>query len=165
MKITKHKVPSVTYSLMVEGELVDQAMDDSPLVYLAGVGQMIPGFEKELEGKQAGDDFAFQLTSDVAYGDVNPDAIVDLSLDIFKVDGEVNKEIIAVGNFVPMQDNEGNPLQGKVLEIGDENVKMDFNHPLAGKELNFTGKIVDVRDAEAEEIEHGHVHGAGGHQH
>jgi FKBP-type peptidyl-prolyl cis-trans isomerase SlyD len=64
-----------------------------------------------------------------------------------------------------MQDQEGNPLDGKVVEIGDENVKMDFNHPLAGEALSFSGVVIDVREATEEELDHGHVHGPGGHHH
>lgn len=73
--------------------------------------------------------------------------------------------MLTVGNFVPMQDNEGNPLEGKIVEVNSEHVKMDFNHPLAGKTLHFTGKIVDLRDATEDELNHGHVHGPHGHHH
>lgn len=165
MKITKHTVPSVSYSLFVDGQLVDQAMEDQPLVYLAGAGNMIPGFERELEGMTAGDEFSFKLSSEEAYGDVNPEAVVELGIDVFKVDGKVDPNVIAVGKMVPMQDQAGNPLRGIVVEMSDEAVKMDFNHPLAGKELNFTGKVVEVREAAEEEISHGHVHGPNGHEH
>ena len=73
--------------------------------------------------------------------------------------------MLAVNNILPMTDNEGNHLQGRVLEVTAEYVKMDFNHPLAGQELHFTGNILEVRDASLEEQEHGHVHGPNGHQH
>ena len=69
------------------------------------------------------------------------------------------------GSFIPMQDQDGHPLQGKVLSVGESDVKLDFNHPMAGKNLHFTGEIVEVRDASDEELNHGHVHGHGGHQH
>ena len=69
------------------------------------------------------------------------------------------------GNFIPMADSEGNHLQGKIVSVGDETVKMDFNHPLAGMDMHFNGKVIGVRDASAEEIAHGHVHGEGGHHH
>ena len=96
---------------------------------------------------------------------MNPDAIVELGLDVFKVDGKVDTNVVAVGKMVPMQDQSGNPLRGIVIEMNDQSVKMDFNHPLAGKELNFTGKVVEVREADENEIAHGHVHGPDGHQH
>ena len=74
-------------------------------------------------------------------------------------------EMVTPGAFVPMNDQEGNPMQGLVLEIGDETIKMDFNHPMAGLDLFFTGQILDVREATPEELDHGHVHGEGGHHH
>lgn len=165
MKITKHTVPSVSYQLQVEGQIVDQAGSDQPLVFLFGVGSMIPGFEKELEGLEAGDQYDFKLNPSDAYGDVNPEAVVEVPLAVFQVEGQDANEFLKVGNTLPMQDQNGNPLQGTVVEVGEENVKMDFNHPLAGKELHFTGKVEDVREATSEEIDHGHAHGPGGHQH
>lgn len=165
MKITQNSVPSVAYELFVEGNLVDQATDEKPLAYLAGVGGMIPGFEKQLEGLQAGDEFAFTLSSEDAYGEPNDEYVVDLSIDAFKTDGKINPEAVAVGKVVQMQDENGYPLRGIVLGMTEEQVKMDFNHPLAGKELNFKGKVVSVREADKEELEHGHVHGPDGHQH
>lgn len=165
MKITQNTVPSVAYSLFVEGNLVDQATEEQPLQYLAGVGGMILGFEKQMEGLQAGDEFAFTLSSEDAYGDPNPEYVVDLALDSFKIDGVINPEIVSVGKVVQMQDENGYPLRGIVLAVDEEKVNMDFNHPLAGKELNFSGKVVEVRVAEKEELDHGHVHGPGGHHH
>lgn len=165
MKITQNSVPSIAYSLFVDGNLVDQATQEKPLVYLAGVGGMIPGFEKKMEGLQSGDKFAFKLSSEEAYGEPNDEYVVDLSTDAFKVDGVINTEAVGVGKVVQMQDENGYPLRGIVLAMDDEKVKMDFNHPLAGKELNFEGEIVSVREAEKEELDHGHVHGEGGHQH
>ncbi len=83
---------------------------------------------------------------------------------MFEADGKLG-EIVKVGNFLPMKDQEGNPLQGLVQEITDEHVRMDFNHPMAGKDLFFSGEVIEVREATTEELEHGHVHGPGGHQH
>lgn len=165
MKITKHTVPSVTYALTVEGQLMDQADENNPLVYLAGVGVMIPGFERELEGKTAGSTFDFNLTSEDAYGPRDEQAIVPIPNDVFMVDGKMDTEIVKLGAMLPMQDQNGNPLQGIVVEMNDESVVMDFNHPLAGKDLHFTGTVVEVREATQEELEHGHVHGPGGHHH
>lgn len=165
MKITKHTVPSVSYTLKVEGDVVDQADNTNPLVYLAGVGMMIPGFEKELEGMKAGDTFEFGLTSEDAYGPRNEEAIVPVPMDVFKVEGNVDTEVVKVGATLPMQDQEGNPMHGTIIEMKENDVVMDFNHPLAGKDLNFSGKVEEVREATKEELEHGHVHGPGGHQH
>ncbi len=165
MKITKHTVPSVTYVLTVENQQVDSADETNPLVYIAGVGMMIPGFERELEGMSAGEEFEFELASEDAYGARNEDAVVPVPRDVFVVDGVFNEEVVRVGAMLPMQDQHGNPLQGMIVEIGNEAVTMDFNHPLAGKDLHFKGSVVDVREATEEEISHGHVHGPGGHHH
>jgi FKBP-type peptidyl-prolyl cis-trans isomerase SlyD len=90
--------------------------------------------------------------------------VVDLPLNIFE-GPDVPADILSVGATLPMQDQDGNPMDGRVLEIGAETVKMDFNHPLAGEELHFKGEILEVREATAEELDHGHVHGPGGHHH
>jgi len=165
MKITKHTVPSVSYSLNIDGEVIDQAEKSNPLTFLAGTESMIPGFENQLEGLSKGDTYDFAVQPEEGYGKVNLEAIVDVPKNIFIVEGEMKEDLLVVGNTVPMQDNQGNSLKGIILEITEETVKMDFNHPLAGKVLNFTGEVIDVREATKEELEHGHVHGPGGHQH
>ena len=165
MKIVKHTVPSVTYTLVVDGEVVDMAEKDKPLSFIHGIGMMVPGFESNLEGLTSGTKYDFKLTPEDAYGAYNEEAVVDLPISTFMVDGKVNEKMLNVGQVVPMQDQNGSPLNGTIMEINKEAVKMDFNHMLAGKELNFTGEIIDVREATKEEIEHGHIHGPGGHQH
>lgn len=165
MKIEKHTVPSVTYTLVVDGEVVDKAENDKPLAFIQGIGMMVPGFEKNLEGLSSGDNYKFTLQPEEAYGPYDEDAVVDLPISVFTVDGEVRKDMLNIGQVVPMQDQNGNPLNGTVLEVSDSAVKMDFNHMLAGKELNFTGEILNVRAATKEELDHGHVHGPGGHHH
>ncbi len=165
MKIAKHTVPSVSYTLTVEGEVVDKAEKDQPLSFIHGIGMMVPGFETNLEGLTAGTAYDFKLSAEEAYGEYNEEALVDLPISTFMVDGKVNDSMLNIGQVIPMQDQNGNPLQGTVMEVNEESVKMDFNHMLAGKELNFTGEVIDVREATQEEIEHGHIHGPGGHQH
>ena len=165
MKIEKHTVASVTYALAVDGEPIEKADEANPLTFLVGVGMMIPGFENQLLGKKVGDDYSITVSPEEGYGEADPQAIVDLSKDVFKVDGQINEELLQLGNKVPMQDQSGNPLNGVIIDIADTTVKMDFNHEMAGKTLDFEGKILDIRAATAEEIEHGHVHGPGGHQH
>ncbi|NJN26282.1 MAG: peptidylprolyl isomerase [Cyclobacteriaceae bacterium] len=165
MKIAKHTVPSVTYTLMVDGEVVDMAKEDKPLAFIQGIGMMVPGFEKNLEGLTAGTKYEFRLSPEEAYGEYNQEAVIDLPMDTFKVDGQIKKDMLNVGQVVPMQDQNGNPLNGTILEVGDSSVKMDFNHMLAGKELNFTGEILEVRQATQDELDHGHIHGPGGHHH
>lgn len=165
MKIQKNTVPSVTYILKVDGEIIETAGSDQPLVYLHGANAMIPGFEKQLDGLEIGATFDFKVTSDEGYGDINPDALVTLPKTNFEIEGKFAEDMIQVGGIIPMQDQNGNPLRGTVTEITDDSVVMDFNHPLAGKELQFSGEVIAVRNAEKEELAHGHVHGEGGHHH
>lgn len=93
------------------------------------------------------------------------EAIIDLEKSIFEVNGVIDQKLLEIGNTITMQDQHGNPLDGIVVEVGSDTVKMDFNHPLAGESLHFSGEILEVRDATAEEIAHGHVHGPHGHHH
>ena len=162
MKISSNKVVSMTYELKLDnenGEMVQRVEKDKPFVYLFGIGGLLPVFEKSLENLVVGDTFAFGLTAEDGYGQRNDDAVVALDKNIFEVEGKIDEEMIKVGNVVPMQNDQGQPLNGMVLEITDDKVKMDFNHPLAGKDLHFTGEILDVREATEEELKHGHVHG------
>jgi FKBP-type peptidyl-prolyl cis-trans isomerase SlyD len=163
MNIKKDTVVSVSYTLTVEGNQVD-ASGDKPLTYLHGHNQMIPGFESQLEGLAEGESYEFSVAPENAYGEYNNEAVVDLDKSIFLVDGVMSTDVFE-GAQLRMSDSDGNPLIGSVVSIGDDKVKMDFNHILAGKTLNFTGKIEGVREATSEEVDHGHVHGEGGHQH
>lgn len=168
MKIGKNKVVGMTYILSkdnVEGELVQEVSKDKPFIVLFGVGALLPKFEENLEGLAVGDAFNFALTSEEGYGEKTTEAIVDLDKKIFEVEGKIDKEFLKAGSSIPMTNENGQPLNGLVLEVAENTVKMDFNHPLAGQGLFFTGEVVEVREASAEEIEHGHVHGAGGHHH
>jgi FKBP-type peptidyl-prolyl cis-trans isomerase SlyD len=165
MKIAKNAVVSVAYELTVEGNVMDKSQDGEPLVFLSGVGAMIPGFESQLQGLAKGEPYKISIEPKDGYGEYNPEAIVTLPQDTFKVEGELQKDILFVGNIIPMQDQNGNPMEGEVKEILETEVKLDFNHKLSGKTLEFVGEIIDVREATTEELEHGHVHGEGGHQH
>jgi len=165
MEITKDKVVSITYELRKDsenGEVVETVTTANPLTFIYGTGGMLPKFEENLDGLKAGDAFKFGLNSEDAYGPVVDNAIVEVPVDVFKVDGEVDNNILQVGNMVPMMDNAGNRLNGKILNIGEDAVKMDFNHPMAGKDLFFSGAITEIREATEEELSHGHVHGSGG---
>lgn len=168
MVISKDKVVSLSYELKLDkasDEIVDQANADYPLVFLFGAGNLLPKFESHIANLKVNDNFEFTLESEDAYGPVIEEAIVDLPMDIFKVNGEIDPGMLVVGNIIPMQDNEGRPLDGTIVAIENDTVKMDFNHPMAGRTLHFTGKVLDIREATAEEISHGHVHGPHGHHH
>lgn len=168
MQITKNTVVSLTYVLKhdnANGEIIEETRAGDPLVFLYGNGQMLPKFEENLSTLKTGDAFEFTLTSADAYGEKDQDAIIDLDKGIFMIDGKTDDELLTIGNVIPMRDDQGNMLQGTVVSVSNDSVRMDFNHPMAGNTLHFTGKVVDVRIATDEELSHGHVHGAGGHHH
>ena len=168
MKIKKHTVVTLHYKLQEEdasGSLIEETSGGEPLVFLQGVGQMIPEFERQLEGKSAGDSFAFGIKSADAYGDYNEEAKINIPIETFVVDGKLATELLQEGKTIPMRDQQGNMIYGTVLDVEEKEVAMDFNHPMAGVDLYFSGKIEEIRPATESEIEHGHVHGAGGHQH
>ncbi|MGZ3884036.1 MAG: FKBP-type peptidyl-prolyl cis-trans isomerase [Bacteroidia bacterium] len=170
MKINKGKVASVNYHLTANKdngpeELVEQTSVERPFVFLYGVGQLLPDFEANLDEKSKGDKFDFRVKADKGYGLVEKDYIVNVNREAFVVDGKFDDERIKVGEDIQMHDQDGNQLIGRVMEITGDHVTMDFNHPLAGFDLHFVGEVLDVREATAEELEHGHVHGPGGHHH
>ena len=167
MEIVNSKVVTITYKLQESdsnGDVVQEVIEKEPFVFLFGTEQVLPEFETNLRGKTKGSKFEFGIKSEDSYGPINDEAIVNLPINIFMGDGKL-ADMVKIGSFLPMNDQEGNPMQGLVLEIGEETIKMDFNHPMAGLDLYFTGEVLDVRDATDVELDHGHVHGPGGHQH
>lgn len=155
MQIAANKMVTLTYDLRIDnsnGELIEKATTGQPLKFLFGAGMMLPKFESELNGRKQGEFFEISLTKNEAYGDINKEAIVELPKNIFIVDGKFDEELIKVGNTVPMMGSNGQRLNGLVLDISESAVKMDFNHPLAGEDLFFSGNIIEVRDASEEEI-------------
>jgi len=155
MKISKNKFVSLTYILRLngfDGEIVEETEKEHPLEFIFGSGKMIQMFERQLEGLEKGNDFKFEIKAEDAYGEANDENIVDLPKDLFKVKGVISDEMLTIGNSIPMQDPHGNRFTGIVLEVGDNTVKIDFNHPLAGDDLYFSGTVLEVREATAEEI-------------
>ena len=146
---------SLTYDLHyddVNGEMIEQATSENPLSFVFGAGLMLPKFESYLEGLEVNNPFEISLKDVDAYGELDENAIVDLPKNIFFIDGKFDEEMIAVGNSVPMMSTSGQRLNGMVLDITEESVKMDFNHPLAGEDLFFKGEIVEVREATDDEL-------------
>ena len=122
MMVEKNKVISLSYELKVNGQTVETVGADSPLSFLYGVGNLLPKFEENLDGLSINDDFDFELISHDAYGPVKDEAIVDVPLQAFEVDGEIDKDLLKEGNQIPMLDQSGNRLNGKILKFDDENV-------------------------------------------
>ncbi|NDV79561.1 peptidylprolyl isomerase [Dysgonomonas sp. 511] len=156
MKISTNKFVALTYDLNVgegeERELMERATPEQPLEFIFGTNSMLEAFEKNLDGLAEGDSFDFTLSPTEAYGEYDDEALVDLPRNIFEEDGKLNEDVIFEGNIVPMMDSNGNRHNGSVVEVRDNVVKMDFNHPLAGETLNFSGNILTVRESTPEEI-------------
>lgn len=155
MKIEKNKMVSVTYELREgdkNGNVVEVADKENPLAFPFGLNLLLPSFEAALLGKETGDVFEVGMSATDGYGEINDFMIVDIPKDVFMVDGELDTNMIAVGNRLPMMSDDGNVMNGLVTTIKDAVVVMDFNHPLAGKALYFTGEVIDVRDSTDEEL-------------
>jgi FKBP-type peptidyl-prolyl cis-trans isomerase SlyD len=152
MKVEQNKVVSLSYTLEADGNVKEVVTKEQPAQFMYGVGYLLPKFEEQIMNMIAGDKFDFTLQAADAYGEFDEQAILDIPKDIFKIDGKFDDQYINVGNSIPMQDQEGNRLYGTVWKIGDDTVTMNFNHPLAGNTLHFTGEIVNVREATPEDL-------------
>jgi len=143
-----------------QGQQLDSSAGQEPLAYLHGAGNIIPGLEKALEGKTAGDKLSVAVSAEEGYGPVQTDLIQDVPRSSFQ-----GIDTIEIGMQFEAQTGQGGSVPVTVIAVTDETVTVDGNHPLAGKGLNFDVTIEDVREASEEELAHGHIHGAGGHHH
>ncbi len=151
-----HKYIAVSYRLFVDGdngkELVEEATEEQPFYFITGFGYALDAFEKNLINTPEGEGFEFSLEKEEAYGDYMPEHVVELDREIFTINGKFDHERIYMDAVVPLQNEDGNRFYGKVVEIGEEKVKIDLNHPLAGETLYFAGKVLENRDASDEEV-------------
>lgn len=160
MTIAENKVVTIEYTLKNdEGEVLDTSEGREPLVYLHGSQNIIPGLENALSGKVVGDTLTVRITPEDGYGNRDDSMKQEVPRDMF------GDEEIQVGMQYHAQGPDGDMLVVTVIEASDTHVTVDGNHPLADVHLNFDVEVKDIRDASAEELEHGHVHGEGGHQH
>ena len=160
MNIEDKKVVTFHYTLSdAEGEQIESSRDREPTSYLHGSGGIIPGLEKAMAGRAAGDCFEISVGPAEAYGERREDSIQRISAKHFKGTGRLHP-----GQAVMLHTRQG-PLQVTVVKVGRFNVDVDTNHPLAGQSLLFDVEVTDVRDATDEEVSHGHVHGKGGVEH
>jgi FKBP-type peptidyl-prolyl cis-trans isomerase SlyD len=156
MQISKEKVVSIHYTLRNnQGTVLDSSEGKSPLLYIQGIGNLIPGMEEGLEGKVKGDKLNIKVSPEKGYGVRDEKMIQKVPRSAFG-----NQEV-----KVGMQFHAGNHQVVTVTHIGLDSVTVDGNHPLAGVELNFAVEVMDVRNATSDELAHGHVHGPGGHHH
>ena len=165
MKVSENKVVSIIYELRRDnesGDILETLTNSNPLTFLFGRGNLLAKFEDNINGLQQGERFSFNLASEEAYGPVETNAIVDVPIHAFEVDGKIDDKVVKTGNSIQMVDRDGQKLTGIIQKIGKDKVKMDFNHPMAGVDLHFSGEITSIRDASEDEILHGHIHSAGG---
>ena len=159
MKIENQTVVKATYSLYINGEggkeeLMEQATEEAPLVWCQGEGMMLPAFEAQMAGKEAGETFDFVLAAKDAYGEYIQEGLMDLPKKMFfNGDGEFDDERVYVGAIVPMNTVDGQIVKAQVCEITDDQVTIDLNHPYAGEDLHFTGKILELREATPAELD------------
>lgn len=163
MTIDKNHVVSLHYTLNAieengEKTFIEKTEADQPFTFLYGVGMMLPKFEEQLQGMVAGDKKSFTIVPEEGYGDKDENAKTELPIAMFEESG-----IPPVGAILPLQDAEGNHLNAIVLEVTEEAVVADLNHPMAGKTLHFDLEVANTRLATEEELAHGHAHGADGH--
>ncbi len=172
-----------TYDLKVgeEDELMESATIQNPLTFYSGLGMMLPEFEDKMLSLNENDEFDFTITAENAYGLYDDEAVIDLPKSVFEVDGKVDEDVLFEGNIVPLMDNEGNRVEASIVTVGTDTVTVDLNHPLAGENLHFIGKLIGKREASDDEIKNvlaqscggscsgcnggcgeGHEHGEGG---
>ncbi|HEX4935902.1 MAG TPA: peptidylprolyl isomerase [Gemmatimonadaceae bacterium] len=157
MKIAKDTVATLEYRLTLDdGEEVDASTPEDPLVYLHGYEEIVPGLERALEGKTAGERIQVTVKPEDAYGPYDPNGAEEVPRDQLPADLELE-----VGGIITATDDDGDEVEFMIKEVRDGSVVVDFNHPMAGKTLHFDVTIREVRAATEEEKEHGHAHGPG----
>jgi FKBP-type peptidyl-prolyl cis-trans isomerase SlyD len=160
MSIAQNSVVTIHYTLKDDaGEVIDSSREGDPIAYLHGHGNLVPGLERELEGKNTGDKINVSVAPDQGYGEYDKNLVQQVPRRAFQGVGKVT-----IGMRLHAQTPQG-PRAVTVTRLVGDMVTIDANHPLAGKNLNFEVEITDVREATEEELSHGHVHGEGGHHH
>ena len=161
MTIAANKAVSIEYTLTNDdGDVIDSSTGGAPLVYLQGAGNIIPGLEKALEGKAVGDELEISVEPEDAYGEYSAELVSTLSSSMFE-----GVDQLEVGMQFHASAPDGQMQIVTIRDLEGDDVTVDGNHPLAGQRLNFKVKVVAVREANAEELAHGHIHGEGGHHH
>lgn len=157
MKISENTFVTLQYKLHVKNEqgeleMMEETTPEKPLEFFFGLGMMLPKFEEHLAGKATDDTFEFVLSPEEAYGQFDPEAIIDLDRSVFEVEGKIDESRIYVGAIVPLMDNQNNRINAEIKAISDDKIKIDLNHPLVGETLYFSGKINAVRVPTDEEL-------------
>ncbi|MDR0829219.1 MAG: FKBP-type peptidyl-prolyl cis-trans isomerase [Prevotellaceae bacterium] len=158
MKISDNKLVTLEYQLFVQNsngskELMEETTAEKPLTYFHGLGMMMPKFEQNLFGREAGETFEFEVACADAYGEYSNDNIIELPYSVFSEDEVLDSDKVFKGAVVPLIDSTGQRINAEVVEIGKSSVTVDLNHPLAGEDLFFTGKIIDVHTPTEDELQ------------
>ena len=160
MQIANNKVVSIHYKLTNDaGDILDSSEGQEPLAYLHGLGNIIPGLENALSGRALGDKFSVTVAPADGYGERDNEMVQSVPKSAFQ-----GVDQILPGTQFQAQSPEGMQLV-TVIDVDGDEVILDGNHPMAGITLTFDVEVTEIRDATAEELEHGHVHGPGGHHH
>ncbi len=152
-KVADDLVVAIDYSLTVDGELIDTSEGEGPLEYLHGHANIIPGLEKELDGMSVGESKKVEVSPKEGYGELDDEAILEIPREEFPENVPLQP-----GIELEITDDEGDTMFAQIVEVGDENILLDTNHPLAGKTLHFDVTVTSLRAATESELEHGHVH-------
>jgi len=158
MKIEDKRVVAISYEVEVEGKVVDSATEEKPLDYIQGMNMIIPMLEATLEGKEEGESFSCTIPPEEAYGEYDLSKVFDIPKSSFEFKGKLREDLMEIGKYVPMLNSAGEVCHGMVVAVKDDKVTMDFNAPMAGKTLSFTGKVISVREATEKELTEG-LHG------
>ena len=162
----KNQYMEVSYQLYVgEGqnlEMMEETTQERPFKFISGFGIALDAFEQQLVSLEKGQTFEFSIPKEQAYGDFKDELVLDLGREVFSINGHFDHEHIYNDAVIPLQNEEGRRFYGRVVEVGEEKVKVDLNHPLAGETLHFKGTVLENREATAKEIEHMVAHLSGG---
>jgi FKBP-type peptidyl-prolyl cis-trans isomerase SlyD len=153
LKVNDGHVVSMDYTLHVDGKVVDSSESSEPLQFIQGMGHIIPGLENELYDMKVGDNKQVVVSAKDGYGEVDTEAFMDVPRDAFPSDVPLEK-----GTELELREQSGHPMFARIETISEDNIRLNMNHPLAGKELHFDVKIAGLRPATDEEVSHGHVH-------
>lgn len=156
--MAENKYITVAYKLFApmqdnDHELIEEATEERPFQFISALGMTLDAFEAQISPLAPGSEFDIKLGTEEAYGPFIPEAVQKVSADIFKINGKIDSRYIYEGAVVPLQNADGERFNGTITEITEKEITVDLNHPLAGKELNFVGKVIESRLATNEEIQ------------
>ena len=156
METVENKYITVAYKLYSiengEKDFEEEAPVEHPFQFISGLGMTLEPFEAQIKDLQIGDKFDFTIPASEAYGEYDDDHVIDLPKEIFMIEGEFDSDRVVEGAVIPLMTSEGQRINGSVVEVKEDIVVMDMNHPLAGKDLHFKGRIIENRPATEEEV-------------